>query len=155
MRTTVYSYDRCLESAVAACAAPIVGLTAEHAFGFSGDLAEQARADDPSVLIRRRANGEALGNALLVCMVVPWSVCLLLYSGLHWTYKRDRDATREIGRTKRQLELSPQLSSASVEDTEERAFTLVLDSGREAVVEERRNGMHLGVQPLPSDRSRQ
>jgi hypothetical protein len=38
------------------------------------------------------ANAAALGNALLAFLVVPWSICLLLYSGLHWTYPADKAA---------------------------------------------------------------
>lgn len=36
----------------------------------------------------------SLGNALLVFMVVPWTLCALIYTGLYWTYPRDRAATQ-------------------------------------------------------------
>lgn len=38
----------------------------------------------------RRLNAAALGQALLLCMEVPWAICLVFYTGLHWTYKKDR-----------------------------------------------------------------
>jgi len=38
----------------------------------------------------RAAMANALGSAMLVCMIVPWALCLLIYSGLHWTYAADR-----------------------------------------------------------------
>lgn len=43
LRSSIYSYDRCFESALAACAAPIVGIIAEKVFGFKGDLSEASR----------------------------------------------------------------------------------------------------------------
>ena len=36
------------------------------------------------------ANVRALSNALLVCMVVPWTLCLSFFTCLHWTYREDR-----------------------------------------------------------------
>lgn len=31
----------------------------------------------------------ALGKSLLIFTAVPWTLCLVLYTGLHWTYRRD------------------------------------------------------------------
>jgi hypothetical protein len=36
MRNMIYAFDRCFEGAIAACAAPLVGVLAEHMFGFQG-----------------------------------------------------------------------------------------------------------------------
>ena len=38
----------------------------------------------------------ALGNALLVCMAVPWALCVIIYSGLHWTYPRDKARAMDL-----------------------------------------------------------
>lgn len=38
MRNLVFAFDRCFEGAVAACAAPLVGMLAEKRFGFSVSL---------------------------------------------------------------------------------------------------------------------
>lgn len=86
LRTLVYSFDRCFEGAIAACAAPLVGLLAEKIFGFKGTA---TRTGDP-VLDLAKAN--AMGNALLCFMIVPWSLCLLAYCGVHFTYPADRTA---------------------------------------------------------------
>lgn len=35
-------------------------------------------------------NAQALGNALLVCMLVPWFLCFLFYTGeIKWIYTSD------------------------------------------------------------------
>ncbi|PNH07799.1 hypothetical protein TSOC_005695 [Tetrabaena socialis] len=33
---------------------------------------------------------KALGSAMLLFTVVPWTLCALFYSGLHWSYPRDK-----------------------------------------------------------------
>lgn len=56
------------------CAA---GLVAERCFGFKGAVVT-SEAD----IERDHANARALGNSLLVCLLVPWSLCLLSYTGI-------------------------------------------------------------------------
>jgi len=82
-RTLVYAFDRCFETALAACTAPLVGLVGEKIFGFNGAATPAGDRD------KDLANAEALGKALLIFMVVPWSIDLALYTGLHWTYGPD------------------------------------------------------------------
>ena len=72
---THVSRCRCFEGALAAMAAPFVGWLAEHAFGLSGTVAPTG---DPAVDLPK---AEALGNSLLLFTAVPWTLCLLLYSG--------------------------------------------------------------------------
>lgn len=82
-RTLVYAFDRCFETALAACTAPLVGLVGEKIFGFNGAATPIGDRD------KDLANAEALGDALLIFMIVPWSIDLALYTGLHWTYGPD------------------------------------------------------------------
>ena len=35
LRNMIYAFDRCFEGAIAACAAPLVGILAERMFGFT------------------------------------------------------------------------------------------------------------------------
>ena len=37
---------------------------------------------DPEDVGKNREKALALGNALLVCMAVPWALCVILYSGV-------------------------------------------------------------------------
>lgn len=82
MRSLVYAFDRSLESSLAACAAPAVGLLAERAFGFTGAVSRDALSD----AVLRAKNADALGSSLLACMVLPWAACLAFYTVLHFTY---------------------------------------------------------------------
>lgn len=87
--------------------APLVGLAAERLFGFRGALGDSSsgaggKVDGSTWLLvctlssagrlicfarpahQRHADGKnvaALSSALLVCMVVPWVLCLLFFTG--------------------------------------------------------------------------
>ena len=39
---------------------------------------------------QRTAAAKALSSALLLCIVAPWTLCLLSYTFLHATYPRDK-----------------------------------------------------------------
>ncbi len=67
--------SRCFEGALAACAAPLVGKLAERMFGFSGAA---TRSGDVNKDLER---ARALGSSLLVFLIVPWTLCLIFYSG--------------------------------------------------------------------------
>lgn len=94
LRNLVYAFDRCFEGAVAAFATPFVGALSEKYFGFSGT---STVSGDPTIDL---SNARALGNALLVFSVVPWAFCLATYSGLHYTYPRDRRRAMAMDRDK-------------------------------------------------------
>lgn len=81
MRSTIYAFDRSFEGAVAACAAPLVGIVAERVFGYHGKVFKYPDLE----------NAEALGSALLYCMALPWLFCLIFYTPLHWLYAKDRE----------------------------------------------------------------
>ena len=85
----VYSFDRSFEGAVAACAAPLVGWLARVGFGFHG-TAEVGPSTEANL-----AKARALAGALAVFTTVPWTLCLLLFTPLHWTYPRDRRRAQE------------------------------------------------------------
>ena len=68
--------SRCFEGALAAMAAPFVGWLAEHAFGLKGTVAPTG---DPAVDLPK---AQALASSLLLFTAVPWTLCLILYSGV-------------------------------------------------------------------------
>lgn len=90
MRNLIYSFDRTLEMAIAALAAPIVGIMAQTLFGFSGTASTTGHEETD------HRNARALGNALLVCMIVPWFLCFVFYTGLHFTYPKDRARAQQL-----------------------------------------------------------
>jgi len=75
-RSLVLAWCSALEGAVAASGNFWVGYLAEHIFGFD-------RADLGS------NSAEALGQAMFWVHVVPWIICALFYTTLHYAYPRD------------------------------------------------------------------
>lgn len=101
---------RCFEGALAACAAPLVGKLAEKMFGFTGSA---TRSGEPALDLER---AKALGSSLLVFLIVPWTLCLIAYSFLHWTYPRDKSRAALEARA---------LAEASAEGVNGGGFTLI------------------------------
>ncbi|MEW5315846.1 MAG: hypothetical protein WDW38_007248 [Sanguina aurantia] len=93
MRNIVYAFDRSFEGALSALGAPLVGYAAEHWFGFvKSDGESDCRPGGSSAPVANLDQAAALGNAMLLFLVVPWTLCVIIYSGLHWTYPRDKEA---------------------------------------------------------------
>lgn len=69
---------------MAACAAPLVGWLARVGFGYEGSA--EVGPDRGANL----AKATSLSSALLVFAALPWELCTLLFTPLHWTYPRDR-----------------------------------------------------------------
>lgn len=67
--------------ALAACASPLVGFLAERVFGFKGAAAAGEGGGTGPDQGEDLGKAKALGNALLVCLVVPWTICLIVYTG--------------------------------------------------------------------------
>lgn len=76
---------------MAACAAPLVGWLARYEFGFSGTAA--VGLDHAENLAKTRS----LGSALLAFTAIPWTLCVLFFTPLHWTYPRDQCAQALAG----------------------------------------------------------
>lgn len=87
LRAIIYSFDRAFEGAIAATGAPIVGWLAQH-LGFSTD------PDKPTT---DRDRAVALGSAIVICTVVPWTLCGILFTGLHVTYPKDKARAEVLG----------------------------------------------------------
>ena len=84
---------RSFEGAIAALGAPLVGAIAQDWFNYDTidetGACKDGKPQDQDVS-RDHGNAGALGDAMLVCMLVPWALCLLIYTFLHWTYPRDK-----------------------------------------------------------------
>lgn len=85
--TKIFAFDRSFEGAIASMAAPLVGYTAEHYFGFMGTIGKDER--------HQASNATALGSSLFVCITIPLMLCCLSYSGLYWTFPKDRKKTKD------------------------------------------------------------
>eukprot|EP00928_Gymnodinium_smaydae_P013117 TRINITY_DN14783_c0_g2_i1.p1 TRINITY_DN14783_c0_g2~~TRINITY_DN14783_c0_g2_i1.p1 ORF type:complete len:501 (-),score=110.85 TRINITY_DN14783_c0_g2_i1:59-1516(-) len=85
-RASIVAWDCALEGTVAAIfGMPFLGFLAERGFGYV-PTKQAVAAMAPEL---RQTNLHALQSALSVMYIVPWLVCFVLYSGLHWTYPRD------------------------------------------------------------------
>lgn len=62
-----------------------------QAFGFAGTA---AKSDDQELNL---AKARSLGNALLIFTTVPWFLCAVFYTGLHFTYPRDKARVIQSG----------------------------------------------------------
>jgi len=87
IRGTAFSVDRLFEGSIAATGTLIVGLIADHLFGYD----KTANATIPGTV----NNVYALSYAMLIATVVPWVICLLFYSFIYLTYPKDRDAAKQ------------------------------------------------------------
>ena len=56
----------------------MAGLIAERVFGFSGTLTEGGGTGASHL-----GDAAALSSSLLVCLMVPWTLCLIFYTGVH------------------------------------------------------------------------
>eukprot|EP00162_Nutomonas_longa_P008190 comp18339_c0_seq1/m.32592 comp18339_c0_seq1/g.32592 ORF comp18339_c0_seq1/g.32592 comp18339_c0_seq1/m.32592 type:complete len:290 (+) comp18339_c0_seq1:720-1589(+) len=82
---TAYSIDRLIEGCAAALGSLGLGIIAKH-YGYLG-------GDNCSVTSSAEAlasQSSALAMALLLVMIVPWTICFFIYFILYFTYRRDR-----------------------------------------------------------------
>ncbi|CAH9139375.1 unnamed protein product [Cuscuta epithymum] len=90
-RTSIYALDRSFESILASFAPPVVGILAQHVYGFkpvqNGSTGSQGIKTD-------RENGASLAKALYTAIGLPMAICCFVYSFLYCTYPRDRERAR-------------------------------------------------------------
>lgn len=90
-RTSIYALDRSFESILSSFAPPIVGILAQHVFGY---VPVKKGSTDSEEIETDRENAISLAKALYTSIGIPFSICCLLYSILYWTYPRDRERAR-------------------------------------------------------------
>ncbi|VVA99510.1 unnamed protein product [Arabis nemorensis] len=92
-RTMVYSFDRALEVSFSSFGAPLVGIMSEKVFGF-----DTKRVDNIKDSGRE---AEALSKGIMWMMALPFGLCFLCYTPLHFIFRKDRKidrtpSTREV-----------------------------------------------------------
>jgi len=90
-RTRVMAWECALENSVANAIGPlVVSLLAERSFGYSfGDQLEATFPEQGAARSRDIPSARALGKALATTICIPWALCFVAYSFLHWSYPRD------------------------------------------------------------------
>ncbi|KAI9117043.1 hypothetical protein K1719_012042 [Acacia pycnantha] len=92
-RTCIYALDRSFESVLASCAPFIVGILAQHVYGFK----PIPKGTSDSVQIETdRENATSLAKALYTAIGIPMAICCFIYSFLYCTYPRDRERARMV-----------------------------------------------------------
>ncbi|XP_024515081.1 uncharacterized protein LOC9649867 isoform X3 [Selaginella moellendorffii] len=107
-RTTIYALDRSFESVLASFAPPIVGLLAEHLYGY---VPPPPTSKNP--VEANSGDAVSLGKALYTAYAIPMATCCLTYTFLYWSYPKDRD--RVVNSFQAQTEMSTGLSKVTYE----------------------------------------
>lgn len=90
-RTSIYALDRSFESVLSSFAPPVVGVLAQHVYGYKPVV----RGSSDSVQIETdRENAKSLARALYTAIGIPMSLCCFIYSFLYRSYPRDRERAR-------------------------------------------------------------
>ncbi|URE45275.1 Major Facilitator Superfamily [Musa troglodytarum] len=90
-RTSIYALDRSFVSVLSSFAPPIVGILAEHVYGYKPIF--YGPSESTSVEIDRQ-NASSLAKALYTAIAIPMLLCCFIYSFLYCTYPRDRERAR-------------------------------------------------------------
>lgn len=90
-RTSVYALDRSLESILSSFAPPVVGLLAQHVYGYKPVRTGSSESEE---IATDRGNAASLSKALYTSIGIPMALCCLFYSFLYRTYPRDRDRAK-------------------------------------------------------------
>lgn len=119
-RTSIYALDRSFESIISSFAPPLVGILAQHIFGFKpipegSTGTEEIKTD--------RQNAASLAKALYTAIGIPIAICCFFYSFLYCTYPRDRDRAR-LQQTEETGNASSEERQALLENDEERLLSV-------------------------------
>jgi len=87
-RALVIAWQASLEGSIAAFG-PVIFTTLNDYFGY--DPACNNKCDKPDTCGSDEDNTIAAGNALVFTSSVPWVICGMLYTSLHWVYPRDME----------------------------------------------------------------
>jgi MFS family permease len=87
-RASTLAFNAALEGIFASLVGgPLVGVLAERAFGYR--LPERGSSVAQMDEATRSRNADALGSSLCALTIVPWTICLILYTFVHCTFARD------------------------------------------------------------------
>lgn len=91
-RTSIYALDSSFESMLASFAPAVVGILAQHVFGYKPNL--KGSSNSVEIGTTDKENAASLAKALYLTISIPTAICCFVYSFLHCTYRRDRERSR-------------------------------------------------------------
>jgi hypothetical protein len=83
--------DRSFESILSSFAPPVVGILAQHVYGYKP---VPKGSSDAAEIETDRENAASLAKALYTAIGIPMAICCFIYSFLYCTYPRDRQRAR-------------------------------------------------------------
>lgn len=83
--------DRSFESILSSFAPPVVGILAQHVYGYKP---VPKGSSDAVEIETDRENAASLAKALYTAIGLPMAICCSIYSFLYCTYPRDRERAR-------------------------------------------------------------
>ncbi|KAK9713447.1 hypothetical protein RND81_06G027600 [Saponaria officinalis] len=93
-RTSIYALDRGFESIVHSFGPPLVGILAQHVYGYKPTPKSSSDSTEMTTTMIDRENGASLAKAMNITFTVTMSACCAIYSLLYCTYPRDRERAR-------------------------------------------------------------
>jgi MFS family permease len=91
IRSSVYAVDTLVEGSVGAMGTFLVGAIAEVVFGYQTPTVEISSLP-PAI---RTMNMLALSRAMFFVAFIPWTLCLIFYTFVYFTYPRDAEKLRK------------------------------------------------------------
>lgn len=85
-RTMIYAFDRALEGSLSSFGAPLVGIMSEKMFGFDSNGTDLTKDSGRAA--------EALSKGITSMLVVPFGLCCLCYTPLHFLVQNDRKTAK-------------------------------------------------------------
>lgn len=101
-RTAIYALDRSFESMLASFAPPIVGVLAQHVYGYKP--IPKGSSNSVKIIETDRENAASLAKALYSTIAIPIAVCVFIYSFLYFTYPRDKERARMVALVESEME---------------------------------------------------
>jgi predicted MFS family arabinose efflux permease len=91
--TSIFALSQATEGVLAAASAPLAGLLAERAFGFT-NVRVIGVNDEEDVTRQSEANANALASAMATCLAVSWFLCVGTMGIAHNTFPADKSRQR-------------------------------------------------------------
>ncbi|XWS29516.1 hypothetical protein CRYUN_Cryun24cG0035800 [Craigia yunnanensis] len=109
-RTSIYALDQSFESILASFAPPVVGILAQHVYGYK----PIPKGSSDSIEIETdRENAASLAKALYTATGIPMAICCFIYSFLYCTYPRDRERARMQALIESEMQQQEEINSPS------------------------------------------
>jgi len=108
-RALVIAWQASLEGSIASFG-PVIFTTLNKMFGYNPDC--NATCNRPENCGPKKDNVTAAGNALVFTSSVPWLICGMLYTSLHWVYPRDMERIFARRRMEAEQAMATELTNA-------------------------------------------